>query len=278
MTVEVKEERLILKGTRHKAFKTSKEEYIKTERLYGEFYRAIPLPEGAIAEAATAVFVNGVLEIRLPVPPRPEPKTRKVNVEVKPVMETPTTPSIKQTVGGVVSAGPSRVRGPATRPAPTSSVRVRQLRAGSMSRSIRSITVASVFGTTLAFGAAVAWGQEPPSPPVQPSYSRQRALQDLLRRLSWHLGPRRRPVGREHEEAATGSDAVCCEERRRVSLGAGRPDHRRAAAGKGHGGPDMPVWGDAFKASRVGSSEEAIQARIKALVEHLERIQERPAQ
>jgi HSP20 family protein len=97
VTVEVKDERLILKGTRHKTFKTSKEEYIKTERLYGEFYRAIPLPEGAIAEAATAVFVNGVLEIRLPVPPRPEPKTRRVNVEVKPVLEVPTTPPIKQT-------------------------------------------------------------------------------------------------------------------------------------------------------------------------------------
>ncbi len=97
VTVEVKEERLILKGTRHKTFKTSKEEYIKTERVYGEFYRAIPLPEGAIAEAATAAFVNGVLEIRLPVPPRPEPTTRRVNVEVKPVLEVPTTPSIKQT-------------------------------------------------------------------------------------------------------------------------------------------------------------------------------------
>ena len=95
--MEVKDERLVLKGTRHKAFKASKEEYIKTECFYGEFYRAIPLPEGAIAEAATAVFVNGVLEIRLPVPPRPEPKTRKVNVEVKPVAEMPKTPLIKET-------------------------------------------------------------------------------------------------------------------------------------------------------------------------------------
>ena len=99
VTVEVKNERLVLKGTRHNVFKTSKEEYFKTERLYGEFFRAIPLPEGAIAEAATAVFMNGVLEIRLPVPPRPEPKTRKVNVEVKPVLETSTMPAIKQTVG-----------------------------------------------------------------------------------------------------------------------------------------------------------------------------------
>lgn len=99
VTVEVKNERLILKGTRHNAFKTSKEEYIKTERLYGEFFRAIPLPEGAIVEAATAVFANGVLEIRLPVPPRPEPKTRKVNIEVKPVVEASTAPAIKETVG-----------------------------------------------------------------------------------------------------------------------------------------------------------------------------------
>jgi hypothetical protein len=52
-----------------------------------------------IAEAATAVFVNGVLEIRLPVPPRPEPKTCKVNVEVKPLSEASTAPAIKETVG-----------------------------------------------------------------------------------------------------------------------------------------------------------------------------------
>jgi len=97
VTVEMKDDRLILKGVRHKTFKTSKEEFVKTERVYGEFYRAIPLPEGAIAEAATAVFTNGVLEIRLPVPPRPEPTTRRVNVEVKPVLEAPPTPSIKQT-------------------------------------------------------------------------------------------------------------------------------------------------------------------------------------
>ena len=97
VTVEVRDEQLILKGARHKVFKSSKEEYLKTERFYGEFYRAIPLPEGAIAEAATAVFVNGVLEIRLPVPPRPEPKTRKVNVEVKPVLDVPKTPLIKET-------------------------------------------------------------------------------------------------------------------------------------------------------------------------------------
>ena len=42
---------------------------------------------------------------------------------------------------------------------------------------------------------------------------------------------------------------------------------------KGHGGVDMPVWGDAFKRSSEGYSEEAVKARIKALAEFLEGLQ-----
>jgi mono/diheme cytochrome c family protein len=46
----------------------------------------------------------------------------------------------------------------------------------------------------------------------------------------------------------------------------------------GHGGPDMPVWGRAFKASRLGSSEESVEAVIDALVKHIESLQQKPAQ
>ena len=42
---------------------------------------------------------------------------------------------------------------------------------------------------------------------------------------------------------------------------------------KGHGGPDMPVWGDAFQSASGGSGEEAVQERIEALVRHLETLQ-----
>ena len=42
---------------------------------------------------------------------------------------------------------------------------------------------------------------------------------------------------------------------------------------KGHGGPDMPIWGDAFKRSGEGYSEKAVRARIDALVEHLRSLQ-----
>lgn len=40
----------------------------------------------------------------------------------------------------------------------------------------------------------------------------------------------------------------------------------------GHGGPDMPVWGDVFKAGR-GATEADVKARIDALVKYLESLQ-----
>jgi mono/diheme cytochrome c family protein len=42
---------------------------------------------------------------------------------------------------------------------------------------------------------------------------------------------------------------------------------------KGHGGTDMPVWGDAFKRSVEGYSEKAVKERIQALVDYLKTIQ-----
>ncbi len=42
---------------------------------------------------------------------------------------------------------------------------------------------------------------------------------------------------------------------------------------KGHGGPDMPVWGDAFRRSGDGYSEEAVKARIDGLVAYLKSLQ-----
>jgi hypothetical protein len=39
----------------------------------------------------------------------------------------------------------------------------------------------------------------------------------------------------------------------------------------------MPVWGDAFKHSREGYTEEAVKERIKALVMYLESIQVKSA-
>jgi hypothetical protein len=43
---------------------------------------------------------------------------------------------------------------------------------------------------------------------------------------------------------------------------------------KGHGGTDMPVWGDAFLESREGYDKEMVHRKIDELVRYLASIQE----
>jgi mono/diheme cytochrome c family protein len=42
---------------------------------------------------------------------------------------------------------------------------------------------------------------------------------------------------------------------------------------KGHGGTDMPIWGDAFKNTREGVDERRVKAIIGDLVQHLATLQ-----
>jgi nucleotide-binding universal stress UspA family protein/mono/diheme cytochrome c family protein len=44
---------------------------------------------------------------------------------------------------------------------------------------------------------------------------------------------------------------------------------------RGHGGPDMPVWGDAFARSRDGGDPAKVKTMIQSLVDYLESIQAR---
>jgi mono/diheme cytochrome c family protein len=147
-----------------------------------------------------------------------------------------------------------------------------------MSRCIRSSTIGGVVATMLALGAAAAWGQEPPSLPTQQSYSGSELFKTYCAAChgtSAHgdgpLAANMKKPPPDLTQFAARNGGVFP-----AALVAQIIDGRHPV--KGHGGPDMPVWGDAFRASRLGSSEESVQARIKALVEYLERIQERQAQ
>jgi mono/diheme cytochrome c family protein len=53
-------------------------------------------------------------------------------------------------------------------------------------------------------------------------------------------------------------------------------DGRQKVAG--HGGPDMPVWGDAFMRTSEQTTEASVRFRIQALVDYLETIQARDTQ
>lgn len=66
--VDVTDNRLVIRGERRSEHEEEEEGYYRSERSYGSFYRAIPLPEGVDAENADATFRNGVLEITMPAP------------------------------------------------------------------------------------------------------------------------------------------------------------------------------------------------------------------
>jgi mono/diheme cytochrome c family protein len=42
---------------------------------------------------------------------------------------------------------------------------------------------------------------------------------------------------------------------------------------KGHGAPDMPIWGDAFKNADTGYDEKQVREKIHAIVEYLKTLQ-----
>lgn len=55
--------------------------YIRRERRYSKFYRALPLPENVLTEKVEAELKDGVLTIKLPKAAPPEKKTKKVSVK-----------------------------------------------------------------------------------------------------------------------------------------------------------------------------------------------------
>src|SRR5262245_18359857 len=66
--VEVDGDVLAISGERRNEREDNRDDYYRSERHYGRFYRAIPLPEGANADDINASFRDGVLEVSLPAP------------------------------------------------------------------------------------------------------------------------------------------------------------------------------------------------------------------
>ena len=58
---------LVIEGERKREHDEHQEGFHRWERSYGQFYRSIPLPEGAQIDQAKAELADGVLKISLPV-------------------------------------------------------------------------------------------------------------------------------------------------------------------------------------------------------------------
>jgi HSP20 family protein len=79
--VEVTDGHLAISGERKTEAEEKKENFYRCEREYGSFYRAVPLPEGVKLEDVKATFSDGVLEVSVPLPAKPEAKVRKVEIQ-----------------------------------------------------------------------------------------------------------------------------------------------------------------------------------------------------
>lgn len=74
LDVQVVNDVLTIKGERKTSIEVSKMTYLRRERPYGTFARAIILPERVDAEKVTASYKNGVLVVTLPKAPESKPK------------------------------------------------------------------------------------------------------------------------------------------------------------------------------------------------------------
>lgn len=66
--VELDDDVLTISGERSEQHEEDRDNYYRSERSYGQFYRAIPLPDGVNGDQVDATFKDGVLEVTLGVP------------------------------------------------------------------------------------------------------------------------------------------------------------------------------------------------------------------
>lgn len=79
--VEVEGEDLVIRGESKAESEAKDEDYYRSERSFGSFYRRMPLPAGVTPEQIQATLKDGVLEVRVPKPA--EAKTEAKKIEVK---------------------------------------------------------------------------------------------------------------------------------------------------------------------------------------------------
>ena len=78
--IELEDSTLTVSGERKSSVEAEREGYHRIERSYGAFSRSLTLPEGVDADAVSASFERGVLEVKVPKPA--ERKPRRISIAV----------------------------------------------------------------------------------------------------------------------------------------------------------------------------------------------------
>jgi HSP20 family protein len=81
VTLEFADGVLVLRGERKREKDEKGEGFLRSERIYGSFYRAIPLPEAVRPETAKAAFKDGVLEVTFDATPKATAKAKTIAID-----------------------------------------------------------------------------------------------------------------------------------------------------------------------------------------------------
>jgi HSP20 family protein len=85
--LEVEDTTLTLSGQRARDPREGQDGFFRLERPYGAFSRTLTLPKGVDADAITASFADGVLEIAIPKPEQAKPRRIEITGGTREVIE-----------------------------------------------------------------------------------------------------------------------------------------------------------------------------------------------
>ena len=81
VAIEIRDNTLTISGERKSEYETREGGWYRVERATGQFSRALSLPEGVDADAVTAEFSKGVLEVRVPKPEARKPRRVQIKAQ-----------------------------------------------------------------------------------------------------------------------------------------------------------------------------------------------------
>ena len=110
INVEMKEDMLVISGSKERRKTTGQGEQQRSERVYGSFQRSFRLPEDAIEENINARFADGVLTVTIPRDEnRSRAASRRIEVSDAPRGETIQHASHDEGINGPASGGGERI-------------------------------------------------------------------------------------------------------------------------------------------------------------------------
>jgi HSP20 family protein len=87
VSIEVQDGTLTISGERQAEHESNERGWYRIERSFGSFSRSLTLPDGVNADAITARFDNGVLEVSIPKPEERKPRRVEISTNGAPTLE-----------------------------------------------------------------------------------------------------------------------------------------------------------------------------------------------